>query len=587
MLKHKRPIKSVKIENAALLYKRLLGYIRHYWFALLIAMIASLLYSGIDSWFVYSLEPLINKGLVEKNREFLHWAPIIVMLVFILRGLVSFFSNYSIAIVSRSVIMRFRLDIFNHIQRLPAQYYDNATSGQVISILLYSVEQIANASADVITTALQSFFLIVGLLIVMFSISWKLSLLYFIIAPIIVVIMRFTSKRIRRLSLTIQQSMAEITNRTEENVNGYKVVRTFGGQESEIAQFNKITDVNRLREMKVVATRSWSMAGVQLIAAFALSFTLCIVMLDTTHSMLSPGGFVTLIASMLALLKPIKDLTSMQNKLYRGLAGAQTVFELLDQPAEKDTGTLELKRAQGKIEFKDVSFCYQADKPVLRYIHFTVNPGEIVALVGRSGSGKSTLASLLPRFYSHFTGSILLDSIPTTDYSLAHLRRQFAIVSQHIILFNDTIANNIAYGTWNATSSDIREAAKAAYALDFIEQLPQGFDTQIGENGVLLSGGQRQRIAIARAILKNAPILILDEATSALDTESERYIQKALDALMRNRTTLVIAHRLSTVEHADRIIVLDQGQLVESGQHDELLMQQGHYAKLYQMQFEH
>jgi subfamily B ATP-binding cassette protein MsbA len=325
---------------------------------------------------------------------------------------------------------------------------------------------------------------------------------------------------------------------------------------------------------------------VQLVAAIALSVTLYVATLDIASAILTPGGFVTLIAAMLALLKPMKDLTTMQNKLYRGIAGAETVFAMLDEKPEEDKGTHTLQRARGKLEFREVGFGYHPGKSVLHDVNFHVEPGEIVALVGRSGSGKSTLISLLPRFYSDFTGKILLDDVPIRDYRLFDLRRQYALVSQHVILFNDTIRNNIAYGSFDKTSDeDIKAAAKAAYALDFIEQLPNKLDTIVGENGVLLSGGQRQRIAIARAILKNAPILILDEATSALDTESERYIQTALDELMRNRTTLVIAHRLSTVEHADKIIVFDDGRIVEKGNHAELMANHGQYAKLYRMQF--
>jgi subfamily B ATP-binding cassette protein MsbA len=552
----------------------------------LIAILASMLYSGIDAWFVHFLEPLLNKGLFAKNKDFLKWAPLMVLFAFILRGVASFFSNYNIASVSRNVIMRLRQDMFAHMQKLPAKFYDHAATGQVLSVILYSVEQVANASADVLTTAVQSTFLIVGLLYVMFSTSWKLSCLYFIIIPCIAIIMRYSSKRVRRLSLSIQDSMAAITHHAGENIEAYKEVRAFGGQTYETDKFNKAARTNRQREMKVVAARSLSVSGVLVVAALALSLTLYVATFDIADSILSPGGFISMIAAMLALLKPMKDLTSVQNKLYRGLAGAQTVFEFLDQPAEADNGTKTLTRARGKMEFSDVNFAYQADKPILHEVSFSVQPGEVVALVGRSGSGKSTLVSLLPRFYPDFSGRILLDDVSINDYRLTDLRRQFALVSQRVTLFNDTVANNIAYGSFGEVSeAEIQAAAKAAHADEFIDQLPQGMQTLVGENGVLLSGGQRQRIAIARAILKNAPILILDEATSALDTESERHIQDALVELMRNRTTLVIAHRLSTIEHANKIIVFEAGRIKEMGTHQTLLAHEGAYAKLYHMQF--
>jgi subfamily B ATP-binding cassette protein MsbA len=549
-------------------------------------MIGSAVYSGVDSWFVYFLKPLLNEGLVAKNEHFLKWAPLLVLLAFGLRGSASFLSNYFIAYASRNVIMRLRQDVFAHLQRLPARFYDNSSSAQVLAVLLYSVEQIANSSADVLTSAIQSFCLMVGLLIVMVSISWKLSILYFLLIPLIVVVMRITSLRVRRLSLHIQDSIAKLTHTAEENILGYKIVRAFDGQDSEIEKFNSAAHLNRQREMKVIAARSFSISGVQIIAALALSVTIYIATLDIHHSLLSPGAFVAMMAAMLAMLKPMKDLTAMQNKLYRGLAGAQTVFELLDEKPEEDLGTKTCVRAEGKIEFSHLSFSYIPDKVVLKDIHFSVQPGETVAIVGRSGSGKSTLINLLPRFYTDFSGDILLDGASVCDYRLTELRRQFAMVSQNVILFNDTIARNIAYGRFNdVTEAEIYAAAKAAYVLDFAEQYPKGIHTLIGENGVLLSGGQRQRIAIARAILKNAPVLILDEATSALDTESERYIQAALQELMRQRTTLVIAHRLSTVEHADKIIVMDQGSVIEVGNHQDLIVRDGAYAKLYKMQF--
>lgn len=580
-------IANIKVSNAWHIYVRLFTYVRRYWFALLTALLASMVYAGIDSWFVYFLEPLLNKGLIQKNHDFLKWAPFLVLTVFMMRGLASFFSSYNLASTSRNVITRLREEIFAHLQRLPASFYDHTTTGHVLSVILYSVEQVANASADVLTTAVQSSFFIVGLLFVMLSISWKLTLLYFIIMPSIAFIMRATSVRVRRLSLSIQASMAELNHRAEENIEGYKVIRSFDGQAYEIAKFNKALQANRSREMKVVAARSISVSSVQLVAAIALSFTLYVATLDIAESILSTGGFVSMIAAMLALIKPMKDLTQMQNKLYRGLAGAQSAFELLDQPPEEDQGTHSLQRAHGKIVFSQVNFAYRDGTTVLHDINLTIEPGEIIALVGRSGSGKSTFVNLLPRFYTGYRGEIFLDNLPTQDYHLADLRRQFSLVSQNVVLFHDTIANNIAYGRFGEIEEEeIRAAAKAAHALDFIEQLPQGMQTLIGENGVLLSGGQRQRIAIARAILKNAPILILDEATSALDTESERHIQAALESLMRGRTTLVIAHRLSTIEHADKIIVFDSGRIIELGNHTELIKQQGYYARLHQMQFQ-
>lgn len=582
---HQSKPRPKRIGNALQIYMRLFGYVKRYSLAIVIAVIASMVYSGIDAWFISFLKPLLNKGLIAKDQHFLHYAPFLVLGFFVLKGVASFFSNYFIAHASRGVIMLLRQNIFAHLQKLPAKFYDHTSSGHILAIVLYSVEQVANASADVLITAVQAIFLAAGLVIVMVSISWKLTLLYFIIIPLVVLIMRIASLRIRRLSLKIQDSMADLSHHAEENIESYKVVRAFEGQGFETDKFNKAVKLNRAREMKVVVSRSLSASSVQFISAAALALTLYVATLDIADAILTPGGFVSMITAMLALLKPMKDLSQVQNKLYRGLAGAQTVFELIDEKPEKDHGQEKIARAKGRIEFKRVHFAYDQDKNVLRDVNLTVEPLEVVAFVGRSGSGKSTLISLLTRFYDDYSGDILLDGNDIRRYELLELRRQFALVSQHVNLFHDTIRNNIAYGRTEINDDEIIAAAKAAYAYEFIQQLPNGLDTIIGENGVLLSGGQRQRIAIARALLKDAPILILDEATSALDTESEREIQKALHGLMQKRTTLIIAHRLSTIPHAHKIVVMDQGQIIEQGTHAELLKTQGAYARLHQMQY--
>lgn len=565
-------------------YKRLLKYAWRFWPAIVLGIIGTVLLSGADAGFTWIIKPILDKGFIAKDKAFIQWLPLGIILAFIVRGAANFMSNYYMGSAARHVVTRFRQDMFAHLLKLPANYYDNTSSGQLLSALIYNVEQVAKASTDAAVTLVQESCFISGLIVVMLVTSWKLSLLFIVTTPVIAIIARKSSRRMRKLSTGLQDSMGEITHISEEAIEGYKVIRIFGGEKYEKEKFNAATESNRSREVKVIATNTLASAGVQLVAGAVIAFTLYLATKNT--SQITAGGFTSMIAAMLALLKPMRNLTTVNSTIQKGIAAAESIFLLLDEATEINDGRQSLTRAQGRIEYRDVCFSYHADKPVLRQINFSAAPGETIALVGRSGSGKTTLVNLLPRFYDAYQGNILIDNIDTRALRLNDLRNQFALVSQQVTLFNDTIAHNIAYGRLSDVSEDeILQAAKAAHALEFIEQLPQGIHTLVGENGVLLSGGQRQRLAIARALLKDAPILILDEATSALDTEAERHIQAALEELMHNRTTLVIAHRLSTVENADKILVLDGGSIVEAGKHAELLEKNGYYARLYRMQF--
>ncbi len=578
----------MKKKYSSRLYKRLLVYVLPFWPAFLVGILGSIVYSAVDAWLVHFMTPLLNKGFIQQDAFFIRWLPAIVITIFIVRGSANIASDYFMTFVARSVVMVFRQKIFQHYQQMPASEYDSSSTGNLLSTIVYDVEQIANASSDALTTFLQSIVLVIGLLIVMFNISWQLSCIYFAAIPLIVLVVSISSRRTRKLSLSIQASMGQTTSIAEENISGYKVVRTFCGQAYESARFSAAVKTNWIREMKLAMTKGLSISGVQLIAAIALS---SIIYVATTSKVngLSAGEFTSLVAAMLAILKPMRDITNVNNKIQRGLAGAQAIFTVLDKPIEVNEGAASVKGVESFIEFRKVNFKYNRaiTENVLDDISFSVQPKEIVALVGRSGSGKSSLVNLLMRFYPVGPGEIFLGGNDINQYELTQFRQYFAYVGQQVTLFNDTVANNIAYGPFreNVSREEVIAAAKMAHALEFIETMPLGFDTLIGDNGALLSGGQRQRLALARAIIKKAPVLILDEATSALDTESERYIQDALNMLMHQCTTLVIAHRLSTVQEANKIIVMDKGRVVEIGRHEELLAKRGYYSRLYEMQF--
>jgi ATP-binding cassette, subfamily B, bacterial MsbA len=584
----KDKIKSHSYDSWSI-YLRLLRQAAPYWLSFVLGILGTVLATSTDGFLTYAVKPLLSNWGASDNQIWFAWLPLIIIVVFSVRGFSYFLSNYYLTRVGRNLVKDFRKHVFAHLMFMPASYYDKETSGKLLSTLIYNTEQVATAATEALITVLQEGMTLIVLIVVMFGQSWQLTLMFLFTAPAIAYITRYTAKRLRHLSTSVQGTMSDLTQIAAEGIDNYKVVRVFGGEEYEKNKFFTAVQQNRQREMKVVVTNTLGSSLTQVITAFPIAVVIFFATRSSIYATLDAASLVAFVFAIVRLLTPLRRLTKVNTEIQKGVAGAHSIFSLLDEQLERDLGTKLITHARGKIEYRDVSFSYPSSKKtILHNISFTVKPGQTVALVGSSGGGKTTLVGLLPRFYDVDSGAILIDDIDIQDYKLVDLRKQFAIVSQHLTLFNDTIARNIAYGTFhNVTEEKIVRAAEAAHIMDFIKHLPEGLDTMVGENGLLLSGGQRQRIAIARALLKDAPILILDEATSALDTESERHIQAALEALMKKRTTLVIAHRLSTIENADKIIVIDHGKIIETGNHEELLALKGQYAKLYTMQFKH
>lgn len=570
--------------SSARIYFRLLTYVKPYIGIFFLSVLGYSLSAYYSAQFIHLLESLIKNVTPNDSNERI-LIPLQVIGFTIMRSIGAFIGTYCLAKVSLGVIHRLRKDVFGHITSLPQHVFDSRNSGQLVSIITYNINGVAGAVTDAFRVLLQQGTMVIFLAYTLIVLNWKLTMAFVIIAPVIGALVTFVAKRMRRLTHKVQDSVGDITQVTTEMINGVRVMRTFGGEAYEKNRFDAVSHKNYLHNMKIIMTSAASTPMIQVLVAVAMAALIYAAL--TYVDLKNPATFVAYLTAVGAILNPIRKLGDVSPLILKGVAAADSVFQLIDEPTEQDKGQFETARAKGAVSFEQVGFAYPEQEGIaVDGVDLVVQPGEVVAFVGRSGSGKSTLVNLLPRFYDLKSGLIAIDGVPINDYKLANLREQIAFVNQQVTLFEGSIADNIAYGRADkVTFEEIKRAADLAYATEFIEQQPQGFDTQIGEGGARLSGGQRQRLAIARAILKDSPILILDEATSALDNESERYIQAAMEQVMKGRTTFVIAHRLSTIEHADRIVVMENGKIAEQGRHQELLDRNGVYAKLHAAQF--
>jgi subfamily B ATP-binding cassette protein MsbA len=563
-------------------YRRLLTYVKPHAKLLMLAIVSMVVYAASSTGFAALMQPMLDGSFVERDSESILFVPIMIVFVFMCRGIAGFVSTYLMASIGWSVVTRIRRQLFDKYLELPTSSFDTTSTGDLISRVTFNVRNIATVAAECLTILVRDTLTIVGLLCLMVYHSWKLSLGFLILGPVVATIIYLVSGRFRRISRGIQESMGGVASVIEEAVEGQRLVKVFGGQRYEQDQFEQVNQRNRSQNLKHTITGAASSPAIQFLVAIALALIVYLSSSGTLVGQISVGVFMSFITAMMMLFAPLKQLTMVNAKIQAGIAAGESVFDILDADSEQDNGNKTLKSDAVGFAFQQVNFSYRDDKTVLRDVSFSVAPGETVALVGGSGSGKSTVANLLPRLYDISDGSIVINGCDIRDYTLQSLREHISYVGQDVVLFNDTVLANIAYGQMHGASLErVVEACRKAHAHDFIEALSDGYNTVVGENGVMLSGGQRQRLAIARAILKDAPLLILDEATSALDTESERAVQNGLSVLMKDRTTLVIAHRLSTIENADRIHVMDEGRIVETGNHAELINTKGHYAFLH------